>query len=313
MWRLGDDDALLGVVTSANVACGFHAGDPATMRRVCARAAAAGVAVGAQVSYRDLAGFGRRFMDVDPAELTDDILYQLAALDGIARVAGTRVTYVKPHGALYNAAVTHAGHAQAVVDAVLAYDRRLPVLGLPGSALLREAEAAGMHPVRGGLRRPRLHPAGTLVPRTQPGALVHDPATVAERAVRMAARRRRRRGGRHGTADAGPSRCACTATPRVRWRWRERCGRRWSPRAWTSPRSPAEQSCRDMPGLPSQRRSKPRSPKKSNGSVSSPLTMTSKCRWQPVESPALPTRATCCPPATCWPTTTSRPSFSMCP
>src|SRR3954465_13687013 len=129
-WTLGDDDALLDVVTSANVACGFHAGDPATMRRVCARAAARGVAVGAQVSYRDLAGFGRRFVDVEPAELTDDLLYQLAALGGVARVSGTRVSYVKPHGALYNAAVTHEGHARAVVDAVLAFDRRLPVLGL---------------------------------------------------------------------------------------------------------------------------------------------------------------------------------------
>jgi UPF0271 protein len=187
VWRLGDDDALLGVVTSANVACGFHAGDPATMRRVCSRAAAAGVAVGAQVSYRDLAGFGRRFMDVDRAELTDDILYQLAALDGIARVAGTRVSYVKPHGALYNAAVSHEGHAQAVVDAVLAYDRRLPVLGLPGSVLLREAEAAGMRPVSEGFADRGYTPAGTLVPRTQPGALVHDPVTVAARALRMAA------------------------------------------------------------------------------------------------------------------------------
>jgi 5-oxoprolinase (ATP-hydrolysing) subunit A len=157
------------------------------MRRVCSRAAAAGVAVGAQVSYRDLAGFGRRFMDVDPAELTDDILYQLAALDGIARVAGTRVSYVKPHGALYNAAVSHEGHAQAVVDAVLAYDRRLPVLGLPGSVLLREAEAAGMRPVSEGFADRGYTPAGTLVPRTQPGALVHDPVTVAARALRMAA------------------------------------------------------------------------------------------------------------------------------
>ena len=187
VWRLGDDDALLGIVTSANVACGFHAGDPATMRRVCSRAAAAGVAVGAQVSYRDLAGFGRRFMDVDPRELTDDILYQLAALDGIARVAGTRVSYVKPHGALYNAAVRHEGHAQAVVDAVLAYDRRLPVLGLPGSVLLREAEAAGMRPVSEGFADRGYTPAGTLVPRTQPGALVHDPVAVAARALRMAA------------------------------------------------------------------------------------------------------------------------------
>ncbi len=186
VWRLGDDDALLDLVTSANVACGFHAGDPSTIRRVCSRAAAAGVAVGAQVSYRDLAGFGRRFIDVDPAELADDVLYQLAALDGIARVAGTRVTYVKPHGALYNAAVTHVGHARAVVDAVVAYDRRLPVLGLPGSELLRSVEAAGMRPVAEGFADRSYTAAGTLVPRREAGALVEDPAEVAERAVRMA-------------------------------------------------------------------------------------------------------------------------------
>ncbi len=185
------DDALLGLVSSASLACDCHAGDGATMRRVCARAAEAGVAVGAQVSYRDsyrdLAGSGRRLLDVEPAELADDVLHQLAALDGIARVAGTRVAYVKPHAALYDAAVTHAGHAQAVIDAVLAYDRRLPVLGLPGSVLLREAEAAGMFPVAEGFADRGYTPAGTLLPRTQPGALVHDPATVAERAVRMAA------------------------------------------------------------------------------------------------------------------------------
>jgi 5-oxoprolinase (ATP-hydrolysing) subunit A len=186
VWRLEDDDALLGVVSSANVACGFHAGDPLTMRRVCGRAAAAGVVVGAQVSYRDLAGFGRRFIDVEPAELAADVLYQLAALDGIARAAGTRVSYVKPHGALYDAAVTHQGQAQAVVDAVLAFDRRLPVLGLPGSALLRSAEAAGMRPVAEGFADRGYTPDGRLVPRREPGALVEDPAAVAERAVRMA-------------------------------------------------------------------------------------------------------------------------------
>jgi 5-oxoprolinase (ATP-hydrolysing) subunit A len=186
VWRLGDDDALLELVTSANVACGFHAGDPATMRRVCARAAATGVAVGAQVAYRDLAGFGRRFIDVDPADLADDVLYQLAALDGIARAAGTRVSYVKPHGALYNAAVTHASQAAAVVDAVLAFDRRLPVLGLPGSALLRAAEAAGMRPVAEGFADRGYTRDGRLVPRRQAGALVQDPAVVADRAVRMA-------------------------------------------------------------------------------------------------------------------------------
>ena len=186
VWRLGDDEALISLVTSANVACGFHAGDPATMRRVCARAAEAGVAVGAQVSYRDLAGFGRRFIDVDPAELADDVLYQLSALDGIARASGTRVSYVKPHGALYNAAVTHEGQAGAVVDAVAAYGGALPVLGLPGSALLRAAESAGLRAVPEGFADRGYTAAGTLVPRRKPGALVHDPAAVAERAVRMA-------------------------------------------------------------------------------------------------------------------------------
>jgi UPF0271 protein len=186
VWRLGDDDALLGLVSSANVACGFHAGDPSIMRRVCRGAAARGVAVGAQVSYRDLAGFGRRFLDVDPSELTDDLLYQLAALDGIARVSGTRVSYLKPHGALYNAAVTQPGHARAVVDAVIAFDRRLPVLGLPGSALLREAEASGLRPVAEGFADRGYTPEGTLVPRSQSGAVLTDPAEVAQRAVLLA-------------------------------------------------------------------------------------------------------------------------------
>jgi 5-oxoprolinase (ATP-hydrolysing) subunit A len=108
-WVLGDDEAVLGVVTSANVACGFHAGDPSTLRRTCAQAAERGVVVGAQVGYRDLAGFGRRFVDMDLGELTDEVLYQIGALEAMCRVAGTRVRYVKPHGALYNAAVHHDG------------------------------------------------------------------------------------------------------------------------------------------------------------------------------------------------------------
>src|SRR5207244_1252659 len=110
---------LLDVITSANVACGFDAGDPHTMRRVCALAAAGGVTLGAQVGYRDLAGFGRRRIEYDRDELRDDVLYQIAALDGFARVAGTRVKYVKPHGALYNATVTDEGQAAAVVTAVV--------------------------------------------------------------------------------------------------------------------------------------------------------------------------------------------------
>jgi UPF0271 protein len=157
------------------------------MRRVCVRAVRAGVAIGAQVSYRDLTGFGRRFIDVDPGELADDVLYQLAALDGVARSSGTRVAYVKPHGALYNASVGHEGQARAVIEGIAAYDAALPVLGLPGSALLALAERAGLPAVREGFADRGYTPEGTLVPRREPGALVHDAATVAERAVRMAA------------------------------------------------------------------------------------------------------------------------------
>jgi UPF0271 protein len=178
---------MLEVVTSANVACGFHAGDAATMRRVCVAAAARGVAVGAQVSYRDLAGFGRRRIDYDPGELRDDVLYQLAALDGIARVAGTRVSYVKPHGALYNTAADDEAQANAVVRAVAEYDLGLAVLGLPASALLRAADAAGLRSVTEGFADRGYLPTGRLVPRTRADALVVDAAAVAARALAMAA------------------------------------------------------------------------------------------------------------------------------
>jgi 5-oxoprolinase (ATP-hydrolysing) subunit A len=186
-WRLGDDDALLAVVTSANVACGFHAGDPSIMRRVCARAVETEVAIGAQVSYRDLAGFGRRFIDVAPDELTADVLYQVGALDGLARVAGSRVRYVKPHGALYNAIVAHEEQAAAVVRAVADYDRTLPVLGLPGSAWLRLAAEAGLTVVPEAFADRAYTPEGTLVPRTRPGAVLHDADEIARRCLAMAA------------------------------------------------------------------------------------------------------------------------------
>lgn len=185
-WQLVDDVALLGALTSANVACGFHAGDPLGLRRVCAAAQGAGVRVGAQVGYRDLAGFGRRYIAYDRAELTADVLYQLGALDGIARASGTRVSYVKPHGALYNTAVHDEDQAAAVVDAVTAYDAALPVLGLPGSALLAAAERAGLRTVREAFADRGYTAAGTLVPRSQDGALVTDRDAVAQRAVRMA-------------------------------------------------------------------------------------------------------------------------------
>jgi UPF0271 protein len=185
-WELGDDEALLSIVTSANVACGFHAGDPTIMRRTCVTAAGRGVAIGAQVSYRDLAGFGRRFIEVPPEALADDIVYQIGALDAFARLAGSRVSYVKPHGALYNAIVRHEAQAGAVVAAVRAYDPGLPVLGLPGSEWLRQAERAGLATVAECFADRAYTPQGTLVPRDRPGAVLHDPGEVAERCLRMA-------------------------------------------------------------------------------------------------------------------------------
>lgn len=185
IWRLGDDDALLGIVTSANVACGFHAGDPSTMRRVCRRAARADVAVGAQVSYRDLAGFGRRFIDADPAELADEVLYQIGALDACARASGTKVEYVKPHGALYNATVHHDAQAKAVVDGVKAFGD-LPVLGLPGSRLLHHAERAGLRAVREAFADRAYTPEATLVPRTQPNAVLTSTGAVLAQVLRLA-------------------------------------------------------------------------------------------------------------------------------
>jgi len=185
-WRSGDDEALLDVVTSANVACGFHAGDPVIMRRTCQRAVARGVAIGAQVGYRDLAGFGRRRIDYEPQALRDDILYQLAALAGFARATGGTVAYVKPHGALYTTAATDPGQAGAVVAAVRDLDPALPVLGLPGSVLLDACERAGLRPVAEGFADRGYAPDGSLVPRNRPGALVTDPDAVVARALRLA-------------------------------------------------------------------------------------------------------------------------------
>jgi UPF0271 protein len=185
-WSLGDDEALLGLVTSANVACGFHAGDPSGLRRVCELAAERGVAIGAQVGYRDLAGFGRRFIDVAPDELTNDVLYQIGALEAFARVAGTRVRYVKPHGALYNAIVDHESQAAAVVAAVVAVDSSLPVMGLPGSAFLRIAADAGLRTVSEAFADRAYTPDGHLLSRREPGSVLHDPGEVAARMVRLA-------------------------------------------------------------------------------------------------------------------------------
>ncbi|MEV0040472.1 5-oxoprolinase subunit PxpA [Streptomyces sp. NPDC050804] len=185
-WRLTEDEQLLSVVTSANVACGFHAGDAATMRRVCAWAAERGVRIGAQVSYRDLAGFGRRSMDVPPDELAAEIAYQIGALEVFAKAAGARVAYVKPHGALYNRVVRDEEQAEAVVEGVLLTGERLPLLGLPGSRLHQHAEKAGLPVVTEAFADRAYTPEGTLVPRGEDGAVITDPATVVERSVSMA-------------------------------------------------------------------------------------------------------------------------------
>lgn len=182
-WTLGDDEALLEHVTSANVACGFHAGDPLTMRQTVQRAAERGVAVGAHPSYRDLAGFGRRFIDVAPAELTADIIVQLGALQAMCAANATEIRYVKPHGALYNRAAVDEVHARAIVDAIRDVNPAWPVLTLPGSVLAREAEQAGLRAVGEAFADRNYRPDGTLVPRSHHDALVRN--GVAERVVEM--------------------------------------------------------------------------------------------------------------------------------
>src|SRR5690349_18464639 len=174
VWTLGDDEAMLDIVTSANVACGFHAGDPAGLLRVCRAAAKRGVRIGAQVSYRDLAGFGRRFIDVGPDELTAEVIYQIGALSAIATAAGSSVSYVKPHGALYNSIVTHESQARAVAAAVHAVDPGLPVLGLAGSVFFDAAGELGLRTVAEAFADRAYRPDGQLVSRHEPGAVLHD-------------------------------------------------------------------------------------------------------------------------------------------
>ncbi|SDD82209.1 UPF0271 protein [Auraticoccus monumenti] len=187
-WSLGDDDALMPLLTSANVACGFHAGDPLTMRRACRSAVAHGVSVGAHVGYRDLAGFGRRFVDAGVEELAADVVYQIGALDGIALSEGTQVRYVKPHGALYHATIEHREQASAVVSAIVDYDPGLAVVGWPGSQLLTLARHRGLRTVEEWFVDRGYDASGRLVPRGAPGALVTDPEVAAANAVRAVER-----------------------------------------------------------------------------------------------------------------------------
>lgn len=185
VWTLGDDDAMLDIVTSANVACGFHAGDPRSLAQVCRSAASRGVRIGAQVGYRDLAGFGRRYIDVSPEDLTADVMYQIGALGALATAAGSAVSYVKPHGALYNSIVTNEYQARAVAAAVAAVDPGLPVLGLADSAFFTAAAEHGLRTVPEAFADRAYQPDGQLLPRGQEGAVLHSVDEITERVLSM--------------------------------------------------------------------------------------------------------------------------------
>lgn len=184
-WSMGDDCAMLDVVTSANVACGFHAGDPAGILRTLKAAAAKNVTIGAHVAYPDKVGFGRRNMDLTSDELTADVIYQIGALQGLAKAAGTSVRYVKPHGALYNTIAHDRRQALAVIAAIRAIDPTLILVALAGSELIEWARQEGLQCVAEAFADRAYTPQGTLVSRREPGAVLHDPKLVAQRMLRL--------------------------------------------------------------------------------------------------------------------------------
>ena len=185
-YTLGHDEALMPAITSANIACGFHAGDPGVMRATVALARQHGVAVGAHPGFADLAGFGRREIRMDPREVEDLVAYQIGALTGIAAAQGVTLQHVKPHGALYNMAARDAVLADAIARAVAAVDRRLILFGLPGSQLVQAGARAGLRTASEGFADRAYQPDGSLVPRTQPGAVIHDVKTVVANAIAVA-------------------------------------------------------------------------------------------------------------------------------
>jgi 5-oxoprolinase (ATP-hydrolysing) subunit A len=185
-YTIGDDEALLASVTSASVACGFHAGDPVVMTTTVRAALERSVVIGAHIGYPDLQGFGRRPMVLGPDELTAGVIYQLGALDAIVRSLGSRVRFVKPHGALYHKAAVDQGVARAVVAGVHAFDPTLPIVTLPNSAVVAETAALGMAAVSECFADRAYTSAGALVSRSLPGAVLHDPDVVAARALAMA-------------------------------------------------------------------------------------------------------------------------------
>lgn len=184
-WPMGDDAAMLALVTSANIACGFHAGDPAGILKVLKVAAARGVVVGAHVGYRDLVGFGRRNMDPSSEELIGDTIYQIGALQGLAKAAGTTVRYVKPHGALYNTIASDARQAADVIAGIKAVDPSLILMALAGAPIVEQARAAGLTVVCEAFADRAYNADGSLVSRRLPGSVIHDPAEVAARMLRM--------------------------------------------------------------------------------------------------------------------------------
>ncbi|KAA3518725.1 LamB/YcsF family protein [Agrobacterium vitis] len=192
-WSMGDDSAMLAVVSSANIACGFHAGDPSGIWKTVKAAAENGVSIGAHVSYPDRVGFGRRDMDVTSEELIADVIYQIGALKGMAAAANTRVTYVKPHGALYNRIANDARQGQAVIDAIKAIDPSLVLMGLAGAPILDLARTSGLSTMAEAFADRAYTQQGQLVSRREAGAVLHDAEKIASRMVQLA---------RQGTLEA---------------------------------------------------------------------------------------------------------------
>lgn len=185
IYRIPAEPELLGLVSSASVACGAHAGDPVVMRETVATAAAAGVVIGAHPGYPDREGFGRRELGATPAEIAAMVTTQIGALAAVCAASGTRLRYVKPHGALYHRAARDTDTARAIAEAIRAVDHSLMLLGLDGSVMLREAEEAGLTAIREAFVDRAYQPDGSLLPRSEPGAVLSEPELVAERALRM--------------------------------------------------------------------------------------------------------------------------------
>jgi UPF0271 protein len=184
-YTIGHDAGLMRSITSANIAAGFHGGDPSVLRETIRQARTYGVAVGAHPGFPDLVGFGRRELNVTPKEAEDFVLYQVAAVAGVAAAEGVRVQHVKPHGALFNMAVRNAELSAAIARAVAAFDRSLILFGLPGSEILRAGRDAGLRVAAEVFADRAYEPDGSLASRRKPGSVIHDPDAVVARAVRM--------------------------------------------------------------------------------------------------------------------------------